>query len=58
MLLWGPISDAIGVGTSLWIAFGAQLASILVLFLVREVRELPAYPTTAPATRARADARA
>jgi MFS family permease len=44
MLLWGPVSDAIGVGTSLWIAFTAQLASILVLFLVREVRELPAYP--------------
>jgi MFS family permease len=50
MLLWGPISDAIGVSTSLWIAFTAQLASILVLLLVREIRELPATPE--PATRA------
>ena len=54
MLLWGPISDAIGVSTSLWIAFSAQLASILVLLFVREVRELPATPE--PATRAPSDA--
>jgi Transmembrane secretion effector len=44
MLLWGPIADQIGVGTALWVAFGLQLSSILVLFAVREVRELPAYP--------------
>jgi MFS family permease len=44
MLLWGPIGDAIGVSTALWIAFSLQLASILLLFAVREVRELPAYP--------------
>jgi MFS family permease len=56
MLLWGPISDEIGVSTSLWIAFAAQLASILSLLLVREVRELRAYPTPAPATRAPGDA--
>jgi MFS family permease len=44
MLLWGPIADAIGVSTALWIAFALQLSSILALFAVREVRELPAYP--------------
>jgi MFS family permease len=44
MLLWGPIADAIGVSTALWFAFALQLSSILALFAVREVRELPAYP--------------
>ena len=44
MLLWGPIADAIGVSTALWIAFALQLSSILVLLAVREVRELPAHP--------------
>jgi MFS family permease len=44
MLLWGPIADQIGVSTALWIAFALQLASILVLFAVREIRELPANP--------------
>jgi hypothetical protein len=42
MLVWGPVADQIGVSTALWIAF-AQLASILVLLAVREIRELPAY---------------
>lgn len=56
MLLWGPIAEEIGVSTALWIAFAAQLASILVLFGVREIRELPARP--GPATPARADAEA
>jgi hypothetical protein len=55
MLLWGPISDQIGVSTSLWIAFALQLASILALLAVREIRELPAHPTIEKATRARAD---
>jgi MFS family permease len=44
MLLWGPIADQIGVSLALWIAFALQLASILVLLAVREIRELPAYP--------------
>ena len=46
MLLWGPISDQIGVSTALWIAFALQLASILALLAVREIRELPAHPPT------------
>lgn len=41
MLIWGPVADAIGVSTALWIAFTAQLASILALLAVREIRELP-----------------
>jgi MFS family permease len=45
MLLWGPIADQIGVSTALWIAFAFQLSSILGLLLVREVRELRAYPS-------------
>ena len=44
MLMWGPIADQIGVGTALWIAFALQLASILALLAVREIRELPSYP--------------
>jgi hypothetical protein len=45
MLLWGPISDQIGVSEALTIAFVLQLSSILVLLAVREIRELPAHPT-------------
>ena len=44
MLLWGPIADQIGVSTALSIAFVLQLASILLLLAVREIRELPAHP--------------
>ncbi len=44
MLLWGPVAENIGVSTALWIAFALQLVSILVLFAVREIRELPARP--------------
>jgi MFS family permease len=47
MLIWGPIADQIGVSTALWIAFTGQLASILALLAVREIRELPAYPNLA-----------
>jgi hypothetical protein len=44
MLMWGPIADAIGVEEALWIAFSLQLASILALLAVRDIRELPAHP--------------
>jgi MFS family permease len=44
MLLWGPIGEQIGVSSALWIAFVLQLASILALLAVREIRELPARP--------------
>ncbi len=42
----GPIGDAIGVSEALWLAFILQLASILILLAVREIRELPAHPST------------
>ena len=45
MLIWGPIGAAAGVGAALWIAFAIHLASIFALLAVREVRELPAFPT-------------
>ena len=44
MLLWGPIADQIGVSEALAIAFVLQLASILLLLAVRDIRELPAHP--------------
>ena len=44
MLLWGPVSDEIGVDTALWLAFVLQLSSILLLLAVRDIRELPAHP--------------
>jgi MFS family permease len=45
MLLWGPVAEQIGVSVALWIAFVLQLTSILALLAVREVRELPAFPS-------------
>jgi hypothetical protein len=50
MLMWGPIAAAVGVATALWIAFAVQLASILALFGVREIRELPAHPAGSAAS--------
>jgi hypothetical protein len=47
MLIWGPIGAAVGVHEALWIAFAIQLASILVLISVRDIRELPRYPLRA-----------
>jgi hypothetical protein len=44
MLLWGPIAGEIGVSEALWIAFVLQLASILALLAVHEIRTLPARP--------------
>jgi MFS family permease len=44
LLIWGPIGAALGVSTALWIAFAVQLASILALLAVRDIRRLPAYP--------------
>ena len=45
MLIWGPIGAAVGAGAALWIAFAIHLASIFALLAVREVRQLPAFPT-------------
>ena len=40
----GPLSDAIGIATTLWLASGILLASIAVQVSVREVRDLRARP--------------
>jgi Transmembrane secretion effector len=44
MVLWGPVSDEIGVSEALALAFVLQLSSILLLLAVRDIRELPARP--------------
>jgi MFS family permease len=45
LALWGPLAGAIGVSTSLWIAFGLFLALIAVQFAVPDTRRLRAEPT-------------
>jgi MFS family permease len=49
LAMWGPISAAIGVSTTLWIAFGLFIACVLALLAVPDVRRLPAEPATASA---------
>ena len=45
----GPVSDAIGVSETLWIAVAVQLSSLLAVLAVREVRELRRLDVSAPA---------
>lgn len=42
--IWGPISSVIGIGTSLWLAFGLAVTATLALVSIRDVRRLPAAP--------------
>ncbi len=42
---WGSIAAAIGIGASLWIAFGLVLALTLALIAVPDVRRLPRSPS-------------
>jgi len=44
LAMWGPISAAIGVSPTLWIAFGLFIACVLALLAVPDVRRLPAAP--------------
>jgi MFS family permease len=44
LAIWGPISSAIGIHTSLWLAFGLFLAAIGAQLAVPDVRHLPAMP--------------
>jgi MFS family permease len=44
LAIWGPVSAAIGIHTSLWIAFGFFIVSILALLAVPAVRQLPWSP--------------
>jgi predicted MFS family arabinose efflux permease len=57
LALWGPIADAIGYDSALWLAFGLHVASVIPLLAVREIRRLPAFPpaTATAATAAAAD---
>jgi MFS family permease len=49
LAMWGPISAAIGVSTTLWIAFGLFVACVLTLLAIPDVRRLPAAPEAARA---------
>ena len=42
--LWGPLAGAIGVDVALWLAFALQVASVLALLAVRDIRRLPPFP--------------
>jgi predicted MFS family arabinose efflux permease len=44
LAIWGPISAAIGIHTSLWLAFTLFIASLLALVAVPDVRRLPGVP--------------
>jgi MFS family permease len=41
LAIWGPVAAAIGVGVSLWLAFGLAVALTLALLSVPEIRHLP-----------------
>ena len=41
LVIWGPISDAIGVDPALWLAAGLLLAVVVAPLAVREVRTMP-----------------
>lgn len=51
LAIWGPVAAAIGIGPSLWLAFGLSVAAILALLAVPAVRQLPATPVAVPKTR-------
>ena len=41
LVIWGPISDAIGIDPALWLAAGLLLAVVVAPLAVREVRTMP-----------------
>jgi hypothetical protein len=47
LALWGPIAAGIGVSSALWLAFSLQLASIVMLLGVHDIRSLPPFPERA-----------
>jgi predicted MFS family arabinose efflux permease len=57
LAVWGPIADAVGYDSALWLAFGLHVASVIPLLAVREIRTLPAFPSE-PAAGAAAQAAA
>ncbi len=48
LAIWGPLAAAIGIGVSLWLAFGLAVALTLALISVPEIRHLPAGPAQSP----------
>ena len=44
LAIWGPISAAIGIHTSLWLAFAFFIVAIMVLVAIPDVRRLAAVP--------------
>jgi hypothetical protein len=48
LAIWGPIAAAIGITTSLWVAFGLAALMTLCLIAVPDVRHLPASPIRSP----------
>ena len=50
LAIWGPVSAAIGIHTSLWLAFALFMISILALLAVPDVRRLPWAPVTVAET--------
>jgi hypothetical protein len=49
LAIWGPLAEAIGYDSALWLAFGLHVASVIPLLATREIRTLPAFPTEAAA---------
>jgi MFS family permease len=47
LAIWGPIAEAIGVSSSLWIAAGLDVVLTLALLSLRDVRRLPRTPAGA-----------
>jgi len=54
LAIWGPVAAAIGIGVSLWLAFGLAVVFTLALISVPDIRHLTAAPpSAAPAGRRR-----
>jgi MFS family permease len=42
LAIWGPVAEAIGIATALWLAFGLFVACVLALLAVPDTRQLKA----------------
>jgi MFS family permease len=51
LAIWGPVSAVIGLHTSLWLAFGLFVVSLLALLAVPAVRSLPWAPVPVTGSR-------
>ena len=50
LILWGPLSELIGISAALWVACALLLVSSLAMVAVRDIRRLTwATPSRAPA---------